>query len=67
MIPEIWCTTDREMDGRMGGWMDRRMEGQADRRTDGQTNGRTEKVSDPPKKSEEREDVQIKKLIAAPM
>ena len=51
----------------MGGWMDRRMEGQADRRTDGQTNGRTKKVSDPPKKSEEREDVQIKKLIAAPM
>ena len=51
------------MDGWTDGWRDR----QTDGRTDGQTNGRTEKVSDPPKKSEEREDVQIKKLIAAPM
>ena len=46
----------------MDRWTDRWRE----RQMDGRTNERTEKVSDPPKKSEEREDVQIKKLIAAP-
>ena len=53
---------NRQTDGGTDGWMDRQMEGQ----TDGWPNKRTKKVSDPPKKSEEREDIQIKKLIDAP-
>ena len=46
MVPEIWCVTDRQTDGRMDGWTDAQMDWQTDGRTNGWTDRRTDRQMD---------------------